>query len=352
MNRNLSVVAASCASIFAVIACNIGFQNNASPDYPATITAQAQQIAGAPTQPAAATAQPADTQAAVNTQAPPPPPDTPKPATPSKPKNFKANGAASSITFSWDDTSLDEDGFRIYQDGVTAPIASLDAHSATGGMSYNFGGLACGFKGSFKVRAFNQNGESGGSNSEDGVTIPCTPTNLIATGQESTISFNWAVSNPHNEDGFRIYAEGNPQPVASRGPNKGSGGTIYDLNGLHCDTIASYSVVAFNKAGESGKSNLFQAETVPCNPTNFTITGTDKDTVTYTWNDNSNTETGFHIYQNDILYATVSAHLGTGTMANDAFQICGKTMTYAIRAFNYAGESGWSEHQGATTLSC
>ena len=353
MNRSFTVIASAVVSILAIIACNApGAQSNAQPDYVATITAQAIQIAGASAQPTSATAGPADTQAPVNTQAPPPPADTPKPSTPSKPGNFKANGAASAITFTWNDNSLDENGFRIYQDGVTAPIASLDAHAATGGMSYTFGGLACGFKGNFKVRAFNQNGESGASNAEDGVTIPCTPTNFSANGQESTISFNWAVSNPHNEDGFRLYAEGSSQPVGSRGPNKGSGGTIFDLNGLHCDTIATYSVVAFNSAGESGKSNLFQAETVPCGPNNFTITGATKDVVSYSWTDNSNTDTGFHVYQNDVLYATLPGHAGTGAMANDAFQLCGRTIVYAIRAFNYAGESSWSEHQGATTLSC
>jgi len=353
MSRSVSVIAASFVSILAMLACNSpAAQGSGQPDYVATITAQALEIAGATAEPATDTAAPADTQAAGNTQAPAPPANTPKPQSPSKPKNFKANGAASAITFSWDDNSLDENGFRIYQEGVAAPVAALPAHQATGGMSYNFGGLACGFKGNFHVLAFNDNGESGSSNSQDGVTIPCIPTNLSANGQGNSIVFNWAVANPHNEDGFRIYAEGSSQPVGSRGPNKGSGGTNFQLDGLHCDIVATYSVVAFNNAGESGKSNLFQAETVPCGASGFTITGATKDVVTYSWNDNSNSETGFHVYQNDVLYATLPAHLGTGTIGNDAFQGCGKTIVYAIRAFNYAGESTWSEHQGGTTLNC
>ena len=353
MSRRTSVVAASFVSILAILACNAPAATaTAQPNFVATITAQALQLAPATAQPAADTAAPAATSAPANTQAPPPPPNTPKPAAPSKPKNFEAKGSPQAITFSWNDNSLDENGFRVYQEGAASPIASLDAHQATGGMSYTFGGLSCGFKGKFHVVSFNANGESDSSSSVDGVTIPCTPTNFSANGSGNSIAFNWAVANPHNEDGFRIYVEGSAQPAGSRGPNKGSGGTIFELDGLHCDQIGTYSVVAFNSAGESGKSNLFQAETVPCPPTGFTITGATKDTVTYTWNDTSYNETGFHVYQNDVLYATLSAHAGIGSLGNDAFQICGKTIVYSIKAFNYAGESGSSEHQAATTLNC
>ncbi len=57
MNRSFSVVAAAFVSILAIIACNApAAQSNAQPDYVATITAQAMQIAGATAQPTAATA--------------------------------------------------------------------------------------------------------------------------------------------------------------------------------------------------------------------------------------------------------------------------------------------------------
>lgn len=357
MSRRFSVTAASCVVIFAILACNApGSQNNSQPDLIGTITAQALALETATGQPAPVdTAAPGNTPLPANTAPPPnppPPADTPKPASPSKPKNFKANGSATAIAFTWDDNSLNETGFRLYQDGVVAPIAFLDAHPATGGMSYNWSGLACGFKGNFSIRAYNDAGESGSSNSVDGVTIPCQPTNLIANASGNTISFNWAVVSPHNESGFRIYQQGVPGPVASRGPNLGSGGTIYDLTGLPCNLVATYAVRAFNSAGESPPTNLVQSESVPCGPSGFTITGASKDTVTYTWTDNATSETGYHIYRDDVLYVTLPAHLGTGTLGNDAFQSCGTTQVYSARAFNYAGESTTSEHVGATTLSC
>ena len=292
----------------------------------------------------------------------PPPTNAPAPAQPSapnKPKNFKPQGSATSISFSWNDNSTDESGFRIYQDGVSAPIATVNANTGTGGMSYNWSGLACGFKGNFSVRAFNNNGESSSSNSEKGVTVPCVPTNLVANGQGNTISFNWGVAANHNEDGFRIYRQGVSQPVASRGPNLGSGGTNYDLTGQLCNLIATYSVTAFNGAGESAPSNLIQQETVPCGPSGLVITSVTKDVVTYTWTDNSTTETGFHVYIDDVLYATLpgsSPFEHTGPLNNDAAVFCDFNFAvnhvFSIKAFNYAGESTTSEHVGATTPQC
>jgi len=373
MKNKLYPIAASCMLILAILACNIpGGQSNSQPDLAATITAQALALESASGTPALLTTplstetplsanqpasqnnnQPANTLIPQNNNQPA---DTPRPATPSKPKDFKAVGSATAIMFSWNDNSVNESGFRIYQDGVTAPVISVDAHPATGGMSSNWTGQVCGFKGKFTIRAFNDVGESGSSNSVNGVTIPCQPTNLIAHAQGNDISFNWAVTNPHNEEGFHIYQQGVPSAVASRGPNLGSGGTNYDLTGLVCNLVATYSVTAFNSAGESPASNLVQSETVPCGATGFTVTSITKDTVTYKWTDNATNETGYRVYRDDVLYVPLPAHAGTGAMNNDAAQQCDVnfpvTHVYAVRAFNSAGESNWSEHVGATTPVC
>jgi len=283
---------------------------------------------------------------------PPPPADPPLPAAPSKPKNFNTDGSATAIAFTWNDDSTNENGFRIYQEGVTAPVISVDAHAATGGMSYNWTGLACGFKSTFTIRAYNDAGESAASNSEKGVTIPCQPGNLIAYASGNTISFNWSVATIHNEDGFRIYQQGVTAAVGTRGPNLGSGGTNFDLSGLPCNLVATYSVRAFNDAGESPASNLVQSESVPCGPTNLQLTSATDIVVEYSWSDNATSETGFHIYQDDVLYATLPAHPGTGTMSSASVDICGRNHVYSVRAFNYAGESVTSEHVGMSTLPC
>jgi hypothetical protein len=123
-----------------------------------------------------------------------------------------------------------------------------------------------------------------------------------------------------------------------------------------CNLNAAYYVTAFNSAGESPSTNLADSESVPCGPTGFTITSVTKDTVTYTWNDNATNESGFHVYRDDVLYVTLPAHPGTGSMGNNAAQFCDVnfpvTHLYAVRAFNETGESNWSEHMGATTPVC
>jgi hypothetical protein len=361
MRNKLSPILASCTLILAILACNVpGGQGNNPPDLAGTITAQAQELqaasattAPANTSAAGETPQPADTPQPAN---PPQPVDTPRPATPAKPGNFKADGAGTTITFSWDDKSTNEDGFRVYQNGITAPIISVGANTGTGGMSSTWTGQACGFKAQFYVRAYNNAGESQSSKTVDGVTVPCQPGNLTVNQGGNAIEFHWGVAAQHSEDGFHIYQQGVTQPVASRGPNKGSGGTIFTLDGQVCNLVGTYYVTAFNSAGESPPTNLVQSETVPCGPSGFTITNSTKDVINYSFTDNGTSETGFHLYVDDVMVFALPQHGGTGTVSSDWPVQCDFNFpvnhVLAVRAFNYAGESTWSEHVGTTTPQC
>lgn len=283
----------------------------------------------------------------------PPPPQQPTvPAAPSRPSDFKADGMGTTITFTWDDKSTNELGFRIYQVGEVAPVITLPAHTATGGMSYTWPNRPCNFSASFYIRAYNDAGESSSSNSDGAVTIPCTLTNFNANSSGTTINFNWAVASGHNESGFRIYQQGVSAPVATRGPNLGSGGTFFSWTGLPCNLLGTYFVRAFNSAGESPDSNLIQTETIPCGPSGLHMTNATKIVVEFAFTDNGTNETGFHVYRDDTLFSTLAAHVGTGTVNNAAVDICGRSHVWSVRAFNYAGESVTSEHVGMSTLPC
>lgn len=282
----------------------------------------------------------------------PQPQQPPGPSAPSKPDNFKAEGAQTTITFTWTDNSANETGFRIYQAGEVAPVITLPAHPSTGGMSYAWQNRPCALSANYYIRAFNDVGESSSSNSDAAVTVPCVPGNFIATGQGNTISFNWAVVTPHNESGFRIYQEGVAAPVASRGPNLGSGGTIFEWTGRPCNYVGTLTVRAFNSAGESADSNKNQAESIPCAPSGLHLVSATKIVVEFAFTDNATSETGFHVYRDDNLFATLSAHPGTGAMNSAAVDICGRNHVFSVRAFNYAGESLTSEHIGMSTQPC
>ena len=289
------------------------------------------------------------------TPQPPPQQQPTVPAAPAKPSDFKATGTGTNIEFTWTDKSTNELGFRIYQVGQVAPVVSQPQHTGTGGMSYTWTGRPCALSASFYIRAFNDAGESASSDSDSAVTIPCQPTNLTGSGSGTSINFNWAVAAGHNESGFHIYQEGVSAPVGSRGPNLGSGGTIFALTSS-CNVSAGFSVRAYNSAGESASSNSIQAKTIPCGPTSMHITSVTKDTVNYAWTDNATNEDGFHVYRDDALYITWPVHAGTGVIAKDAVQQCDfnfpVTHVYSVRAYNSAGESNVSEHVGATTPKC
>ena len=129
MNTKFPPFFASILLILAILACNMpGGQNNAQPDLAATITAQAVALQALSSTPVSAnTSLPVDTPQPADTSVPPsaPQPVDTKPAAPAKPKDLKADGSTTAITFSWTDNSVNETGFRLYQSGVTAPITDI-----------------------------------------------------------------------------------------------------------------------------------------------------------------------------------------------------------------------------------
>lgn len=286
----------------------------------------------------------------------PPQPSQPQqpsgPTTPSKPSNFQANGTGTTISFTWDDKSTNELGFRIYEQGTVAPVLTIPAHVGTGGMSYDWTNQPCGFTGTFFIRAYNDKGESDSSSSEKTVTVPCVPTNLIAQNSASSILFNWGVAAVHNEAGFRLYEQGVPQPIATRGPNLGSGGTNIPLSNLACNIFAWYFVRAYNTAGESPNSNLVLGETVPCAPSGLHETNATKLVVEFSFTDNATNETGFHVYRESVLESTLQQHLAAGSVSTAEVQQCGSTHVYTVKAFNPVGESASSNNLTILSPAC
>lgn len=290
----------------------------------------------------------------------PPQPSQPQP--PSKPSNFKPVGSGTTITFNWTDNSSNELGFRIYQVGTTAPVLdNIPTHNGTGPTSYAWTGRPCNFSGDYFVRAFNNQGESASSNSDTAVTIPCIPTNMgLSAHSPNSLQFTWSVASPHNEAGFRLYEQSNPTPVATRGPNLGSGGTVLALSNLPCDIQTSYSVRAFNSAGETGDSNSVPAVTAPCPPEILQLYGIEKTGFVFNWQANSTNEVGFHVYKDDVLLLTVAApvlfgktrHYTNDIYATHVDQPCGTMHVYNVRGYNAAGESLSSGHLPASTLAC
>ena len=183
------------------------------------------------------------------------------------------------------------------------------------------------------------------------VPAPSAPSLLGATAvSTSQINLSWT-DNAGDEDGINIERCAgatctNFAQVASLGPNT----TSYQNTGLAASTTYRYRVRAFNAGGSSPYSNIAAATTQaapapPAAPTNLVATAGPGRAI-LTWQDNSGNETGFTIFRcgpntctSAIQAGQVGANINTFT---DTGLVSGGVYRYAVRAFNGAGVSAYS----------
>jgi hypothetical protein len=177
-----------------------------------------------------------------------------------------------------------------------------------------------------------------------GPTAPGAPSNLVVTGTtSSSISLAWGVASG-TVSGYRVY-EGS----AIRATVTTTSATI---SGLGANSTHTYTVRAYNSAGESGNSNSVTATTgggsgAPGAPGNFRVTGTTNSAISLAWNAASGAVTGYRVYEGSTVRATV-----TGTTATVGGLGTCTAHTYTVRAYNGSGESGASASASATTGGC
>lgn len=198
------------------------------------------------------------------------------PNPPAAPSNLTATAVSSSqINLAWQDNSSNEDGFKIERctgtavfctanPGNFAQITQVGANVTT----YSDMGLAANTTYSYRVRAFNGDGNSGYSNIADATTLqapPAAPSNLTATpnkqGGTVWVDLAWT-DNSNNEDSFdieRCTGAGCTSfaPLASVGANT----TTYRDNTVARRTTYRYRVKASNAIGSSAYSNIATATT-------------------------------------------------------------------------------------------
>ncbi|MBS3787766.1 fibronectin type III domain-containing protein [Candidatus Bipolaricaulota bacterium] len=246
------------------------------------------------------------------------------------------------IRLSWADNSDNEDGFRVYRDGEK--IAEVGPNTT----SYVDAEVNENTSYTYRVSSFNEAGESSrssGLNVTTPVKVPSSPGQLrTETVSPSEIELSWN-DNSDNEDGFRIYRNGNR--VATVGSNTSS----YVHEDLTGETRYCYEVVAYNNSGESESSNRncsITLKSLPDGPRNVNATPLSTSEIRLTWNDQSGNENGFKIYRNDVEIATVgpntTSYVDTGLNPDKAY-------TYEVSAYNDSGESGSASSGTVTTPS-
>ncbi|MBN1671469.1 MAG: lamin tail domain-containing protein [Kiritimatiellae bacterium] len=185
---------------------------------------------------------------------------------PAVPQNLSASAVSQTrIDLSWTDASDNETGFRIdrRQSGLTAWVeAGTRGANQTTFSDLN---LAAGTPYYYKVKAYNDDGNSPYSNVATATTQqgpPGAPSGLSATAASgSAIELRWT-DGSGNETGFKIERSPNGSSSWQQIATAGADVTAYSDAGLPPATAFTYRVRATNAIGDSDYSNVAGATTL------------------------------------------------------------------------------------------
>ena len=188
---------------------------------------------------------------------------------------------------------------------------------------------------------------------------PAAPSNLVATTfSSSQINLTWT-DNSNNENGLKVE-QSTDGTTFTQIAMLNSNTVSYPVTGLTASTTYYYRVVSFNDAGNSQYSNMANATTsatpppLPAAPNALSASGISRTQINLSWTDNSGNESGFKIERcknpnctNFAQVAQVGANVktfsDTGLTKNSSYN-------YRVRAFNAAGNSGYSNVATGKTL--
>ncbi|MBE0558644.1 MAG: hypothetical protein IH628_15570, partial [Proteobacteria bacterium] len=224
----------------------------------------------------------------------------PPPATPDAPSDLVASAkSATAIGLSWADNSRNETGFKLERSVGSAPFVLI---ATTTGITYSDEDLSATTEYTYRVKAYNADGESAYSNEDTATTFdaegpvpvaPAAPSNLVASGtSSSTVDITWA-DNSTNELGFKLErttGSGSFAIIATLS------GTSYTDANLAAASVNSYRVKAYKITGESAYSNEDTAwtfdENIPPPPPGDCIT-LGNEVMNMTWDEQDNWLNGF-----------------------------------------------------------
>ena len=317
---------------------------------------------------------------------------------PNPPSNLTVSNAnQDALTINWQDNSNNETGFHIYKWGYNGTNWEFLYHDSVDNdvTTYTDMGLTCGTIYYYKVSAYSNNGESALTGWVDGQTLTCPQPGPLSI-DHYTIDDDTINESSGNNDGLVNCGETIELYLSLHN----AGGDATGVN-ASISTNDSYVTWLFNttssypdiNAGQIGQNNsdfdfalssqtphnhsiIFTLQitatnggtwtdsvsvpvtcSVPNPPSNLTVSNANQDALTINWQDNSNNETGFHIYKwgyngtnwEFLYHDSVDNDVTTYT---DMGLTCGTIYYYKVSAYSNNGESvltGWVDGQ---TLIC
>jgi hypothetical protein len=184
------------------------------------------------------------------------------------------------------------------------------------------------------------------------VPPPAAPSNLSATAASSSgIDLTWS-DNSGNETGFRV--ERSPATAGPWAQVATTAAASFSDTGLASSTLYFYRVRAYGASGDSAYSNTASATTlsgVPASPSALAASAFSSNRIDLSWLDNSSNESGFKVERSTATsgWAQVSTASANATSYSDTGLAASTAYSYRVRAFNTAGDSGYSNTASATT---
>jgi len=278
------------------------------------------------------------------------------PPTPNAPSNLTANPAgASAILLSWNDNSIDEEGFKIERKISQGGSDNFGVIATVGSSIVSFSdvSVSIGVTYVYRVRAYRAATHSGYSNETTTIiALPTAPNNLTANfAGTATVALSWNDAST-NEDGFKIERKvsgGSFSQIA----NVGSGVTFFSDDEVSAGFSYVYRIRAYRSTLHSTYSNEAAANSPgPNAPSNATASATGTSTIALSWNDNAANEDGFKIERRTSTGAfSEVATVGINVTAyNDNGLSGGTAYIYRVRAFKSSVNSSYSNEVTATTI--
>jgi len=171
-------------------------------------------------------------------------------------------------------------------------------------------------------------------------TPPSVPTNLAASGITSTsVTLSWTASTDNvGIAGYKVFRNGTQMATVTSG-------TSYQNTGLNSNTTYSYSVSAYDQAGNnSAQSAPLNVTTLPppdttppSVPANLVASSITSTTVTISWTASTDNVgvVGYRIYRNGTPVATVTS----GTSYQNTNLTPATAYTYTVQAYDQAGNN-------------
>ncbi len=223
---------------------------------------------------------------------------------------------------------------------VWAPVSKALANATTA--TDNVAKVA-GTDYSYRVVAYNSQGDSPASNITSTIAPPLAPTALAATtnavGQPTQVTLGW-VDNASNETGYQVLRDGVLLATLAAGTQS------YPDTTVLAGTTHTYQVVAVNSAG-SASSAIVSATTplaLPATPTGLAATVSATRQATLTWANGVGYQTNNVISRAPVVAGVTGTYVTIGTLpatstsfADPTVLVAGNTYSYQVTAAIIAG---------------